>query len=70
MCFKKSGGGAAREVQTVFPASSSTIWPGVVSKMQPGLGLDQSARVWGELAHHGLEPKDKGGSHSLIAGPC
>lgn len=64
------GGVGDREVQTVFPASSSTIWPGVASKMQPGLGFDQSARVWGELAHHGLEPKDKGGSSSLIALPC
>lgn len=44
MCFKKSGGGGGeREVQTVFSASSSAIWPSVMSKVQPGLGFDQSA---------------------------
>lgn len=69
VCVLKGVWGGSGEVQTVFPASSSTIWPNDTSKMQPSLGSDRSVRVRGEPAHPGLEPEDKSGSHFLIAVP-
>ena len=69
--LKERGGGEERgdSIQTVFTTPSGTSCPHEMSKMQPGLESHWSARVKGELAWPGPEPKDKGGSHSQIAVP-